>query len=330
MTKIFNNPYWTPFHFQQQLNSSDRLFFSSYGHISVVDITNGITNNTFSHSTVVAGHKQHSGYIEGVGSAARFRKITGFDQNGTHIIAVDSGNHCIRTINIDSKETKALAGTCCLAGYSDGPATAALFNSPQSIIKIKEAGLNGYRYLIADKDNSAIRMLTSHEAKLETFIRDAENLNEPTDLAMDQHGANLYVTTASGLIQIKITTKEITTVESVNQKPYKISLFAANLFLISYENSGMLTVFNATNNSIEQKCQSTGEGCQLISDDSVAKCQISSPYSLYSAHWLNTGSKLNSTIIIGGVFSILTMSVKCEYSFIYSILIFEFTCLVKI
>ena len=308
MTKVFNNLYWTPFHFQQQLNSSDRLFFSSYGHISVVDLTNGITTNTFSNSTVIAGHEQHSGYIEGVGSAARFRKITGFDQNGTHIIAVDSGNHCIRTINISSKkETKALAGTCCLAGYSDGPATDARFNSPQSIIKVKERGIqsNQYRYLITDRCNDAIRMITENGTYVETFI----HLKKPIDLVMDQEGANLYVTTASRLVQINVISKVTLAISSLNDVPQKITPFTRGSFLISYKSNSMLTVFDPAEQTVKQICRSRSAGIrQDLAEGLITECSISDTYSVYRT--VMNGS--SATIIVGASKYITTLPVKCK------------------
>ena len=307
MTNVFNTRHWTPFHFQQQMNSSDRLFFSSYGHISVVDITNGITNNTISHSTVVAGHKQHSGYIEHVGSAARFRRITGFDQNGTHIIAVDSGNHCIRTINIKSNKTQALAGTCCIAGYSDGPATDARFNSPQSIIKVKESKLqsNQYRYLITDRCNDAIRMITENGTYVETFI----HLKKPIDLVMDQEGANLYVTTASRLVQINVISKVTLAISSLNDAPLKITPFTSGSFLISYKSNSMLTVFDPAEQTVKQICRSRSAGIrQDLAEGLITECSISDTYSVYRT--VMNGS--SATIIVGASKYITTLPVKCK------------------
>ena len=84
-------------------------------------------------TSIIAGSATSSGYVEGVGSDARFTSIVSFVQlSATHVIEADESNHCLRSINRTTNQTETYAGSCGHSGDQDG--VAALFNTPVLII----------------------------------------------------------------------------------------------------------------------------------------------------------------------------------------------------
>lgn len=74
--------------------------------------------------------------------------------NESYVIVADTGNHCVRLLDLDKKIVKTIAGKCGTKGFLDGPLGNNLLNNPTAL------GLDEYGNIwIYDKGNRYIRML---------------------------------------------------------------------------------------------------------------------------------------------------------------------------
>jgi DNA-binding beta-propeller fold protein YncE len=101
-----------------------------------------------SNVTTVAG--SNSGFADGQGTSALFTSPQGISLSGSNIYVADTGNNRIRKITSTGLVTT-VAGSN--AGFSNGPASNALFSSPGGIIA------DGNTIYTADTGNNRIRMI---------------------------------------------------------------------------------------------------------------------------------------------------------------------------
>lgn len=87
------------------------------------------------------------------------------------LIVSDTGNHCIRLIDLKDRVVRTLVGQCGQPGFMDGMRRNSLLNSPKSI-GIDRAG----RFYIHDDGNSSVRrlLLPDEFTSLEKFISEAK------------------------------------------------------------------------------------------------------------------------------------------------------------
>ncbi|MEB3196762.1 MAG: NHL repeat-containing protein [Candidatus Sericytochromatia bacterium] len=142
-----------------------------------------------------------AGYINAYGRAARFSGPRGlaFDAAGNLYVA-DTGNHRIRKISTDGfVDTVAGTGE---AGFEDGPAHLAKFNSPSGVA----VDASGTLY-VADGENHCVRRLSTAgtvstvagdgTAGFADAVSTAARFNSPYQLALDASGV-IYVTEIGG------------------------------------------------------------------------------------------------------------------------------------
>jgi len=102
------------------------LFVSDQETIRKVVIATGAV-------TTLAGSAGSMGAIDGIGSAARFRGLSGITMDGTNLYVADSGNCTIRKVVIATGSVTTLAGTPLVLGALDGIGPAASFNDPYGV-----------------------------------------------------------------------------------------------------------------------------------------------------------------------------------------------------
>jgi hypothetical protein len=121
-------------------------------------ITSAIQDNAGITTTFAgAGSPTPSGYLDGIGSAARFRapSAIAFDKISNNLYVADRSNNVIRKITPSGVVTT-LAGTAGLSGSTDGLGGTARFNRPFGI-----AVDNLGNIYVADTYNYKIRKITS-------------------------------------------------------------------------------------------------------------------------------------------------------------------------
>lgn len=159
------------------------------------------------------------GLADGPGHAARFDGPTGLalDSNGALIVA-DTRNNCIRLVSTIG-HTSTLAGSA--AGFRDGPAAEALFNSPSGV-----AVGPGGAIFVADTGNNRIRRIlhgivttvTGGDAGMVDGPASVARFNLPTALAIDSSipGGTALLVADSGNHRVRRVRTAQAMVESVS------------------------------------------------------------------------------------------------------------------
>jgi streptogramin lyase len=175
------------------------------GNLYVADYYNGLIRKISTTTGVVgtyAGQEPHSGYTDGAAAQAAFKYPFGVvaDSAG-NLYVTDTYNYVIRKIT-PAGVVSTVAGIPGVAGYLDGPGTAAKFALPQGIA-IDTAG-NLY---VADNLNGDVRMITP--AGVVSTV--AGLLNQPTGVAVDATG-NVYITDRAGVSKLDASAHTLTKV----------------------------------------------------------------------------------------------------------------------
>ena len=103
--------------------------------------------------STLAGELGSKGFQDGSGEEARFAFPSNLARIGGLLYVTDSGNHAIRTVDIQTGETRTLAGRSGRAGKVDGDFSAASFYWPDGIAVWRQ-GL-----VLVDGNNHCIRYL---------------------------------------------------------------------------------------------------------------------------------------------------------------------------
>lgn len=84
----------------------------------------------------------------------------------TSLIILDTGNHCVRKLNLTEDEVTTIAGICGQSGFKDGPLGKALFNEPDRLglstsgeIFIFDKGNKYLRKLVKNGDNWLVKTM---------------------------------------------------------------------------------------------------------------------------------------------------------------------------
>jgi len=174
-------------------NTPSGLALDGAGNIYVADTGNNAIRKIDPQGkvTTLAGDGQ-AGLRDGPGAVARFNGPLGLDvdQRGNVYVA-DTYNDRVRRIAPDGTVTTLSGGS---AGFQDGPAAAALFDTPCNVLLDTKGDL-----IVADTHNNAIRKLTlaGKDDQVVTLARSLPEehdalLRRPTGLAWGTDGA-LYV-----------------------------------------------------------------------------------------------------------------------------------------
>ena len=104
--------------------------------------------------STLAGFPYQSGFLDGVGLAARFRcpSAVAYDGKGVVFVA-DRDNHAIRAIDLKTGSVSTVAGTASSCGAADGPFTTATLCAPDGLVVVGDA------LFVSDAGSQTVRRL---------------------------------------------------------------------------------------------------------------------------------------------------------------------------
>ncbi|SDL46264.1 DNA-binding beta-propeller fold protein YncE [Geoalkalibacter ferrihydriticus] len=190
-------------------------------HLYVTDLNNHAIRRIViatGEVTTLAGSARHEGSNDGSGSAARFYFPNGIAVDGGNLYVVDTYNHTIRRIVIETGEVTTLAGSAGESGTTDGLGLAARFNEPRGI------SLDGDVLYVTDGVNNTVRKVVITTGEVTTVAGIAMQSGATDDIGTQARfnaprgimalGDSLYVSdTENSLIRaVDISTPENTVV----------------------------------------------------------------------------------------------------------------------
>jgi sugar lactone lactonase YvrE len=168
-----------------------------------------------------------SGYVDGIGTAAKFTSPRGVTSNGVSLFISDFGNNLIRSVVVSSRVVTLLAGGGggTLAGYADGIGTAAKFSSPYGIV----LSLDSTTLYVCDAVNNLLRAVNIASRMVTLLagggsaggtasgyvdsVGTAAKFYNPSGIVVSVDGASLYFTDDNNLLkQVVIATRTVSTV----------------------------------------------------------------------------------------------------------------------
>ncbi len=226
LESLFRNPAFLTF------NQADgMLYVSDSGNHVIRRVRPGAdgTVETFA-GTGTAGNR------DGDAASATFNNPQGIALDGEgNLWVVDSGNHLIRRINLQTRVVQTVAGTAGSSGSADGIGGQARFYSPRGIaletealdralLRLANGGLTGTKHmLVADSGNNSIRRISftgnvetlslltaaaSSPARVQnrlSFLSPAQDaaaqLSAPGGIATDSFGSIFVTEPATGLVK---------------------------------------------------------------------------------------------------------------------------------
>ncbi len=153
----FNRPTDVIFDFTQGFH--ENMFVVDSGNHMIRKVKNLVSKDVSSFAGECVNNTGEAGYVDGVGSEARFDSPHGIIINTitNDLFVTDVNNHVVRKINNDTAEVETYVGSG-VEGYLNGDPELARFNNPHGI-----GTVNGPDLLIMDTENFMFRMLTNGE-----------------------------------------------------------------------------------------------------------------------------------------------------------------------
>lgn len=268
-------------HIEVDLRYPDRILYSEHLSLRVV-IGAG-------HLILVGCTSCSESYKEGVGTDAKFKKITGFLQLNTSIIViVDQDSNCLRLVDKENWQTSQFVGECEGTGLSDG--TSAKFSSPHSVIKDLRAPDH---LLVTDTGNSAVRRINIQTRNTTTFIKKSLGLIAPVSLTFDKFGSNLFISDSYFIGKFHIDSHRFTSIigstdsEAYDGKLSEVRFYAAtelvflsvSVILVVDLWGDRLRLINEANDSVSSICTYNNYN-PAMTPASALKCQLYYPRSV--------------------------------------------------
>ncbi|HJV91277.1 MAG TPA: putative Ig domain-containing protein [Holophagaceae bacterium] len=187
--------------------------------------TSGMTGSVFSIAGPASGITSNTfGYADGTGTAAKFNNPTGLvvDASGSTVYIADSGNNCIRRVDVPTLANAAgvvttVAGSTTAGGSDAATGTSAGFKTPQGLL------LAGSSLVVTDAGNGTIRSVDTAAAYATSTLAGtprvlgylngtgaAVKLNAPVGVAVDATG-NAYVADTANHVIRKVAVDGTTT-----------------------------------------------------------------------------------------------------------------------
>jgi DNA-binding beta-propeller fold protein YncE len=232
-----------------------------------------------------------AGYANGPLLAAQFNKPASVTSlSSSQLLVADSGNHCIRLLDLTSRTASTYAGTPAVAGAVNGPASQATFNNPRAAVAV-----NGAVYVV-DTDNRLIRkvadgVVTTFAGNGSQATKDgpllAASFNFPHSIAFDGATSTFYVTECGGHVVRKIAGGQVTVFAGGGQGfangPLPLAQFSCPAGIVAHQ--GALVVADYLNNRIRLIRGGTvttlaGSGAAGHVDGTAATAQFAGPAGL--------------------------------------------------
>lgn len=245
-----------------RFNGPAGIAVDASGHVYVSDFYNHCIRKITPEGvvTTVAGSCGNAGFVDGTGTAARFRNVFGLtlDESGNLYVA-DRENHSIRKVTPAGVVTT-LAGNG-TTGFADDTGTAAQFSSPTGVAVDKSGNV-----FVADQSNFRIRKITP-AGVASTFagngtsgVVDGEGssaqFSTPTGIVIDKSG-NLFTISRGGLRIRKVSsTGQVTTIAgngiSANTDGPLLEASFGNPYAMTIDDKGHLYVSEFTHHTIRK------------------------------------------------------------------------------
>ena len=105
-------------------------------HVLLRISADSLDSNSPSYLQLIAGTWGKSGHYDAENTVALFKAPLGvglYQKNGIVLYIADTGNNCVRQVNVTSGKTTTIAGNPASSGLLDGDGTEALFRAPSSV-----------------------------------------------------------------------------------------------------------------------------------------------------------------------------------------------------
>jgi DNA-binding beta-propeller fold protein YncE len=159
--------------------------------------------------TTGAGGKGVSGFMDGTGTTTRFFNPCGLAlaMNDAHLFLVDSSNHLVRHIDLNTWETNTFVGTAGTQGSADGVGSFVTFSYPQDV----SLSPDGIFLFLTDRDNDKLRRIDTRTRATAT-LKTTPGLTKPSFISLSSDGLYALVSEAgiSSIKQIDIYTGFVT------------------------------------------------------------------------------------------------------------------------
>ena len=272
------------YHLERDDFVPDNIFFSDSSALKTTDGT-----DTYN----IAGKATQRGYVEGVGTVARFDIIASFLQLSTdRVLITDYSNHCVRSLDRITNETMTFVGNCTNSGNKDG--TDALLILPlKLIVDIK----NPTRLLLAEEDGiiKSVKAANGNVSYFGTIVDHSFIRN----MIQEQDRGDLFVTFEHGVGLLDYHTRAFSVIAGSGVSGFNDGLFNQTRFsypsikflnshtlLVSDTGNQRLRVLNLITNTSSSIC--TGEWGHA--DGNFSTCTLAWPHGLQI---------LNETLYIG-------------------------------
>ena len=240
-------------------------------------------------SSLIAGSAISAGYVEDVGSNARFNGIfSSLQLSSSILVLADHNNYCFRNVDRTTNQTSPYSGNCTNRGDRDG--VDALFYSPSSIIQDVK---NNTQLLISDLILGSLKKIILADKYVSTLYKDSSY--RLTTLLQDPSTGNIYVTFNHGLRLYDYESKSFSVIAGhpsqygfvdgeISQVrfiyPRELAFLSPGKLLIADYGNSRLRVLDLITNTISSICS----GVRGHLDGDLSSCQLWWPWSLLTVN----------------------------------------------
>ena len=157
---------------------------------------NSLKTTNGNKTLLIVGISHTGADSEGAGTDATFRHISGtfLQTSPEEVLILDSGNHCVRSIDRVKNQTAPFAGFCGHTKNSSRDGSYPLFNFPYSVIIDQKSPTQDI--IIAEREGKTLRSLNKRTKYVKTFHKgELKFLN----MVQEAVSGNIFVTFEHGL-----------------------------------------------------------------------------------------------------------------------------------